>query len=67
MRILFVCLHGSAKSVIAAAHANRLARGRVEASSAGLEPDPAIPQQVVDGLAADGMHVPETPPRGLTR
>lgn len=58
--VLFVCLHGSAKSVIAAAHFRRLAAARgiaVEARSAGLEPDAAIPPRVVDGLLADGIDV----------
>lgn len=58
--VLFVCLHGSAKSVIAAEHLRRLARARglsVEAESAGLEPDDSIPAHVVAGLAADGIAI----------
>ena len=56
--VLFVCLHGSAKSVVAAAHLRRLAGSRgleIECTSAGLEPDDAIPPHVVAGLAADGL------------
>jgi len=58
--VLFVCLHGSAKSVIAAEHFRRLAAARgipVEVRSAGLEPDAAVPPRVVDGLRADGIDV----------
>jgi arsenate reductase (thioredoxin) len=67
LRVLFVCLHGSAKSVIAARHFERLARARgfdVECSSAGLDPDETIPVHVIDGLRADGFdRVGERPER----
>ena len=56
--VLFVCQHGAAKSVIAAAYFNRLARElgiAARAASAGTEPDPAIPPGVREGLAADGL------------
>ena len=58
--ILFVCLHGSAKSLIAAEHLNRMAQARglaVRAESAGIEPDTEVPPAVVAGLAADGIDV----------
>lgn len=64
--VLFVCLHGSAKSVVAAAHLRRLARSRgleIECASAGLEPDDAIPPHVVAGLAADGLDAGIQAPR----
>ena len=63
--VLFVCQHGAAKSVIAARHFERRARGSgltVECRSAGLEPDPEIPPHVVAGLAADGLHAPIVQP-----
>src|SRR5919106_1489229 len=44
-RVLFVCLHGAAKSVVAAAHFRRLAKGRglsFDAVAAGTEPDPEL-------------------------
>ncbi len=47
-----MCLHGSAKSVIAASYFSRLARRRgvdAIAESAGLQPDAAIPPRVVQG------------------
>ena len=58
--IAFVCLHGSAKSVIAAEYLNRVAAKRglaLHAFSAGREPDPDIPQNVVVGLREKGFDV----------
>lgn len=58
--ILFVCEHGSAKSVIAAAHFNRLAEQKslpYRAIARGTNPDPEIPQQVRLDLAKDGLDV----------
>lgn len=58
--VLFVCLHGSAKSLIAARHLERLAatRGiRLVCDSAGVDPDLEIPSHVVNGLQADGVDV----------
>jgi len=65
-RVLFVCLHGSAKSLIAAEYFNRLASARgldASATSAGTEPDDAIPPRVVSGLAGDGIDVAGRRPR----
>jgi arsenate reductase (thioredoxin) len=59
-RVLFVCLHGSAKSLIAAEYFNRLAATRglaARATSTGTEPDDAIPPGVTQGLGDDGIHV----------
>ena len=58
--ILFVCEHGSAKSVIAAAHFNRLAQQKnlpYRAIARGTNPDTEIPQQVRIDLAKDGLDV----------
>jgi hypothetical protein len=63
--VLFVCLHGAAKSVIAAHYLERLAAARgisLRASSAGLEPDASIPPHVVAGLREDGIDVAGTVP-----
>ncbi len=65
-RVVFVCLHGSAKSVIGASYCARLAERRgvaVEAESAGVEPDASIPPNVVSGLGADGIDVSGARPR----
>src|SRR5437867_2189588 len=67
--ILFVCLHGSAKSLIAAEHLNRLARSRglaLRAESMGLEPDVEVPPAVIEGLAADGIDVRGYTPRRVS-
>jgi arsenate reductase len=58
--IVFVCLHGSAKSLIAAEYLNRKAAEAgldLRASSAGKEPDPGIPPHVVEGLRERGFDV----------
>lgn len=68
-RILFVCLHGAAKSVIAATHFRRLAerRGlRVDATFAGTEPDAHIAPRVVKELLAEGIDVQGLRPRRVT-
>lgn len=54
--VLFVCLHGSAKSVIAAAYFERLVVQRgvdVRAMSAGVEPDAEIPSGVMPHAMPD--------------
>ena len=69
-RVLFVCLHGAAKSVVAAAHFRRLAAARgldVDAVSAGTEPDPTLTPAAVTGLASDGLAARPGRPRPLTR
>src|SRR5215470_9595342 len=68
--VLFVCLHGSAKSVIAAEHFRRLAAARgvmVDAASSGTEPDSEIPPKVVQGLLASGIDVNGLRPHRVTR
>jgi protein-tyrosine-phosphatase len=67
--ILFVCLHGSAKSLIAAEYFRRLTTERghvVDVTSMGVEPDAEVPARVVAGLGADGFDVAATVPRPLT-
>ena len=59
--VLFVCEHGAAKSVVAAAHFNQLAAERglpFRAISRGTAPDPALPSRVIDGLRKEGLSVP---------
>lgn len=68
--VLFVCLHGSAKSLIAAEYFNRLAAARglpARATSSGTEPDDAIPPRVTQGLGADGIDVQGRQPRRPTQ
>jgi protein-tyrosine-phosphatase len=68
-RVLFVCLHGAAKSVIAAAHFRRLAAARglsIDAVAAGTEPDPQLAPGAVKGLAGEGLTAAPGRPRPVT-
>ena len=67
-RVLFVCLHGAAKSVVAAEHFRRLALAAgvdIDIASAGVEPDDQIPQNVIQGLKEDGFDVTGQRPSSL--
>ena len=68
-RVLFVCLHGAAKSVIGAAHFRRLATTRgleMDAVAAGTEPDPELAPAAVRGLAGEGLRAALSRPRPVT-
>ena len=68
-RVLFVCLHGAAKSVVGAAHFRRLATERglaIDAATAGTEPDAELAPAAVKGLAADGLTATPGRPRPVT-
>ena len=68
-RVVFVCVHGAAKSVIAAAHFRRLAAARglpIDAVAAGTEPDPELAPGAVKGLAGDGLAAAPARPRPVT-
>ena len=59
--IVFVCEHGAAKSVVAAAHFNRLAAERglpFRAVSRGTAPDAAVPALIANGLATEHLAAP---------
>jgi protein-tyrosine-phosphatase len=59
-KVAFVCLHGSAKSLIAAEYFNRLAREKslpVRATASGSEPDAEVPAHVVEGMKTRGIDV----------
>jgi protein-tyrosine-phosphatase len=67
--ILFICLHGAAKSLIAASHFQRLAGERAvraRAEFAGTEPDPELTPAAVAGLLAEGIDVRGQRPRRVT-
>ena len=62
--VLFVCEHGAAKSVIAAAEFNRLAEQRGlawRATFRGTNPEASIAPAVAASLARDGLHVQGEP------
>ncbi len=68
-RVLFVCRHGAAKSVIGAAHFRRLAAVRglaIEAVAAGTEPEPELAPGAVQGLAGEGLRLSPSRPRPVT-
>jgi protein-tyrosine-phosphatase len=69
-KVLFVCLHGAAKSVLAAADFERMAKERglpIAAESAGTEPDPEIAPRVLAALTAEGVDMAGQKPRLVTR
>jgi arsenate reductase len=65
--VVFVCEHGTVKSVVAMAYFAKLAKERhlpLRAISRGTKPDPSVPSLVLDGLRADGVALgPFTPTR----
>lgn len=64
--ILFLCPHGIAKSVMAAAITQHLALEaglEVNISNAGTESDEYIPAKVIDLLASYGLDVSDWQPR----
>ena len=69
-KVLFVCLHGAAKSVLAAADFERIAKERglpIAAESAGTEPDAEIAPPVLAALRAEGADMTGQKPRLVTR
>ena len=65
-QILFTCPHGAAKSVLASAYFQKLAKERglaVRVDAAGTEPDPSVSPAVVEHLAKQGYQVPIDKPR----
>ena len=66
--ILFVCEHGSAKSVVAAAHFNQIAATRglpFRAISRGTAPDAEMAPAAVEGLGGDGLKPADPAPKQL--
>jgi protein-tyrosine-phosphatase len=67
--VVFVCEHGAAKSVIAAAHFNRLAselKLPYRAVARGTNPDNAVSPVVRSGLAAEGLDVTAWKPKAVS-
>ncbi|HLZ66179.1 MAG TPA: hypothetical protein VKQ29_08100 [Aliidongia sp.] len=68
-KVAFVCLHGSAKSLIAAEYLNRSAHERglpMIATTSGPEPDAVVPANVIDGLLGHGIDARARVPERLT-
>lgn len=68
--VLFVCEHGSAKSIVAAAHFNRIAADRglpFRAISRGTVPDAEMAPAAVKGLLGDGLKADDPTPAKLAQ
>ena len=63
---LFICVHNAGRSQMAAAICDRLAGGRVRASSAGTQPAPRINPTVVEALGEVGIDISTRQPQLLT-
>ena len=66
--IIFVCEHGAAKSIIAAAYFNKLAGEMgldLKAIARGTNPDHELSPNTVKGLMEDGLHPIELAPQKL--
>lgn len=67
--VIFVCEHGAAKSVIAAAYFNKLAGEAnldLRAIARGTNPDAELSPKTVAGLQADGLTPTESAPQKLS-
>ena len=68
-RVLFICPHGAAKSVLASSYFQRMAKERglnVQVDFAGTEPDREVAPKVVERLKARGYPPPAGQPRRVT-
>lgn len=67
--VLFVCEHGAAKSILAAAYFNHFASEMgldLRAVARGTNPDHDLSAQTVKGLSEDGLTPTESVPRKFT-
>ena len=67
--IVFVCEHGAAKSIIAAAYFNKLAQEAnldVRAIARGTHPDSELSPKAITGLLDDGLTTTESVPQKLS-
>ncbi|RPI96410.1 MAG: hypothetical protein EHM40_01460 [Chloroflexi bacterium] len=66
--VVFVCEHGAAKSVLAAAYFNQLAHKmglNLRAAARGIDPDEKLSPQAIKGLSEDGLTPTESVPQKL--
>ncbi|RPJ21625.1 MAG: hypothetical protein EHM33_25620 [Chloroflexi bacterium] len=69
LMVVFVCEHGAAKSVLAAAYFNQLASEmgtNLRAVARGTNPDNQLSPQAIKGLSEDGLTPTESVPQKLT-
>ena len=65
-KVLFVCAHNSARSQMAEAFFNHLARGTAEAKSAGTQPAERLDDHVLEAMWELGIEIYEQRPKLLT-
>lgn len=68
-KIIFVCEHGAAKSIIGATYFNKLANEKglnITAIARGTNPDEALLPNAVNGLIEDGLQLTELIPQKLS-
>ena len=68
-QIVFLCPHGAAKSVIAAAYCQQLAdqqNVQLRATCAGTEPDAEVSPAVLELLRMEGIDVADQRPRRVS-
>ena len=67
--IVFVCEHGAAKSILAAAYFNQIAHEmglKLRAVARGTNPDKELSPQTIKGLSDDSLTPTESAPQKLT-
>lgn len=67
--IVFICEHGAAKSIVAAAYFNQFANElglELQAIARGTNPDATLSPQAVKGLSEDNLAPAESVPQKLT-
>lgn len=64
--ILFVCVHNSGRSQMAAAILNKLSHGKVRVISAGTDPTKDIQPSVVEVMREVGIDISHQKPKKLT-
>lgn len=64
IKVLFICVHNSARSQMAEEYMNLLGKGRFQAESAGLKPTEINPL-VVEAMAEEGVDLSAKKTRGV--
>jgi arsenate reductase len=65
-KVLFICVHNSARSQMAEAFFNKLVKGKVVATSAGTQAAAQVHPTVVAAMREIGMEIGEQKPKLLT-
>ena len=64
-KVLFICIHNSARSQMAEAYVNHLSQGKASAESAGLKPGVLNPHAVA-AMNEEGIDISAEVPKVLT-